>query len=109
MEEYERADDDDKPDKPTKPARQSVMVEDITTEALARKLAFNRRGLLMARDEGSAWVASLGQYKNGRGADRQFFMSALYGAPIMQERKGDPDNPIRVPDPFLAVVGNMTP
>jgi hypothetical protein len=93
------------------PALESAVLEDCTVEAVAAHLALNPRGLLVSRDEGSAWVASLGQYKSGgRGADRQFWLSALYGKPIRVDRKGNPDLvPVRIPHPFLSLIGNMPP
>ena len=58
---------------------------------------------------GSAWVGSLNQYRNGKGTDRQFFLSALYGTPIRVDRMKDRDRPMSIRHPFLAIIGNMTP
>jgi hypothetical protein len=110
MEAYNRAPKDEKPPRPTRPVIESAMLDDTTTEAVAPHLANNPRGLLVSRDEGSAWVASLNQYKNGRGSDRQFWLSALFGKPVRVDRKGNPDlEPIRIPHPFLSVLGNLPP
>ena len=107
---YESADEDKKPEKPIKPIRQTAVVEDITAEALALQLTKNPRGLLVSRDEGSAWVKSFGQYKGGQGTDKQLFMSALFGTPIKVDRKGNADQPpIFISEPFLSVVGNLPP
>jgi hypothetical protein len=58
-----------KPPKPKKPVLESVVIENATVEALAPLLAINPRGLLVARDELSAWVGSFDQYRSGgRGA-----------------------------------------
>jgi hypothetical protein len=87
-----------------------VAVDDTTVEALAPILRENPRGIVMVRDELTAWVAGLNQYKNGKGADRQFFLSAWSGSPVMVDRKGHPGRaPIHVPRPFLSVVGALTP
>lgn len=95
---------------PVKPVLESAVLEDCTVEAVAPHLAINPRGLLVSRDEGSAWVASLGQYKNGKGSDRQFWLSALFGKPVRVDRKGNADLiPVRVPFPFLSFVGGMPP
>jgi hypothetical protein len=64
----------------------------------------------LSRDEGSAWVASLNQYKGGKGSDRQVYLAALFGKPIRTDRKTNPGLvPIRVPHPFLSVSGNIPP
>ncbi len=105
-----RAPKGDKPVRPARPVLRSAVLDDTTAEAVAPHLAANPRGLLVSRDEGSAWVAGLNQYKNGKGSDRQFWLSALFGKPVRVDRKGHADmEPIRVPHPFLAVVGNLTP
>ena len=110
MDAYESAGKDTKPTKPIQPTAQTALVEDATTEALVQLLAQNPRGLLQVRDEGSAWVKSFGQYKGGRGADREFYMSALFGSPIKVNRKGSSDlAPIYASEPFLSVVGNLPP
>jgi hypothetical protein len=99
-----------KPPAPVKPALESAVLEDCTVEAIAPILNRSPRGILVARDEGSAWVTSLNQYKSGRGSDRQFWLSALYNKPVRVDRKGHPDLvPIRVPHPFVSFVGGMPP
>jgi hypothetical protein len=99
-----------KPPLPVKPALESAVLDDCTVEAIAPHLAASERGILVSRDEGSAWVASLGQYKSGRGSDRQFWLSALFNKSVRVDRKGNPDMvPIRVPHPFLSFIGGMPP
>jgi hypothetical protein len=110
MEEYKNAPNGEKPPRPEMPSIQSAVVSDTTREALVSQLMLNPRGLLMTLDEGSALVASLNQYKNGRGDDRQFYLSALFGKTIRSDRKNNPNGePLRVPDPFLSVIGNIPP
>ena len=110
MEAYADAKKGEKPPKPAKPALESAVLDDATVEATASHLALNPRGLLVVRDEGSAWVASLNQYKNGRGSDRQFWLSALFGKPVQVDRKGNPDlEPLRIKHPFLGLIGNVPP
>ena len=72
-------------------------------------LAINPRGLLVARDELSGWVASFDQYKpGGRGNDRQFWLSALFGYPIRVDRKTNRSlEPIRILEPFISVLGGI--
>lgn len=83
---------------------------DVTVEQLGRLLAANPRGLLMVRDELSAWVKSMNQYRQGKGADRQFYLSVWGGSPVKVDRvgTGDPTS-ITVPHPCLSVVGCIPP
>jgi hypothetical protein len=63
------------------------VVEDTTVEALAAALEDNPRGVLLARDELSAFVRGMDQYKNHRGSDRQFYLSAWSNSPVSVDRK----------------------
>jgi hypothetical protein len=80
---------------------------DTTVEALAVLLRDHPRGLLVINDEITAWINSLNQYKNGKGSDREFYLSAWNGSDIAVDRKGDP--PLLVRRPFLSVIGTTTP
>ena len=83
---------------------------DVTVEQLARLLAANPRGLLLVRDELSAWVKSMNQYRQGKGADRQFYLSVWGGAPVKVDRVGaGTPTSITVPHPCLSVVGCIPP
>jgi hypothetical protein len=109
MDAYEKAAAAAKPPRPTKPALRSLVLDDTTVEANAAHLARNPRGLLIARDELTAWMAAMNQYRQGKGSDRQFYLSALHGTTVRVDRKGDHDRPIRVPQPCLSIVGNIPP
>ena len=63
--------------------------------------------MLIIRDELSAWIKSFNQYKGGKGADKQFFLSAWSGEPLAVDRQGK--DPVLVPHPFLSVVGCIPP
>ena len=95
------------PTPPSKPILQRVTTGDATTESLAPILRDNPRGLLMGHDELAGWVRSLNQYKGGKGADRQFYLSVWAGQPLIIDRKGK--EPIIVPHPFLNVMGGIQP
>src|SRR5205823_5783661 len=64
------------------------------------------RGLLIIRDELSAWVKSLNQYRGGKGSDKQFYLSAWNSAAIAVDRQG---KTTLIDHPFLAVVGCIPP
>src|SRR5258708_24815883 len=56
----------DRPEEPEPPIWQRVWCSDTTIEALADRLSAAPRGLLVARDEWSGWLASFDQYKGGK-------------------------------------------
>lgn len=91
------------------PPLRRLLVDDATTERLTVLLAENPRGLLMAADELTAWIAGMNQYKSG-GNDRQFYLKVYTGASITRDRTSQEDGlPIIVPHPFLTVCGAITP
>ncbi len=96
-----------KPAEPEEPPMRRLYTADATVEALAELIEQNPRGIMLIRDELTAWVKSLNQYKSGRGADRQFFLSCWSNAPAPVDRKGK--KPIFLPRPFLSVCGCIPP
>jgi hypothetical protein len=109
---YEKAkksSDGEPPEKPKKPALQRLYASDTTVEALAPILLANPQGITIIRDELTAWVASMNQYRSGRGADRQFFLAAWAGEPLCVDRKGGGGAPVIVPHPLLSVIGCLPP
>lgn len=67
---------------PKKPAKQRLMVEDVTVEALSDILKDNPRGVLCLKDELTGWFASMDAYKGGsKGAsmDRAHWLEAYNG------------------------------
>jgi hypothetical protein len=95
-------------EKPAPPIMEQVFTTDTTVEALATLLKQNPRGLIVIRDELSGWVRGMDQYKNGKGADRQMWLSSWSGAPIVVNRKNLTE-PIFAPNPFICVVGCLPP
>ncbi len=88
------------------PVPQQHVTTDTTVEALADVLRANPR-LLVYRDELTGLVASLNQYKGGKGADKQFWLSAWSSQDYTVNRKGQ--DPLRIARPFLSVIGNIPP
>jgi hypothetical protein len=113
IEEIDDTHEFDLPTEPVPPIRPTLgrcVVDDATTESLAVILSENPRGLLLAKDELTALMGSLNQYKSGKGTDRQFFLSSWSGASIVVDRKGTVGRePFRVPHPHLGIVGGMPP
>lgn len=90
------------------PIHHHLTLDDATREAFAKHLAENPRGVILVKDELVSWVAALNAYRQGKGDDKQFWMSLNTGSLIKVTRKGSPE-PIYVPHPFAAVVGCLPP
>jgi hypothetical protein len=97
------------PPEPRKPVAERNHVNDTTVEALTVILKENPRGLLLERDELVGWVKAMDQYKSGgKGAERQFWLSAWSNRPVSVDRKGQPE-PLSVLRPFVSVIGSIQP
>jgi hypothetical protein len=97
------------PPPPEEPVMERTVVEDTTTEALAAVLEGTPRGVAVMRDELSAWIRSMDQYKaGGKGADRQFYLAAWSGSYASVDRKGRQE-PLILQRPFLDVFGAIQP
>jgi hypothetical protein len=97
------------PPEPERPRMERTSVEDTTVEALGVLLEENPRGLLATRDELSGWVRSMDQYKQGgKGADRQFYLSAWSSSHVAVDRKSR-DEPLIIQRPFVGVFGAIQP
>lgn len=80
-------DPDDEPEEPKAP--RNYIVSDITQEALAETQANQPdHGILVYRDELSGLFGAMGQYKGGKGDDRQKMLELYGGSPIDVTRKG---------------------
>jgi hypothetical protein len=98
------------PPRPTEPVRPERFVAvDATVESLGPLLEANPRGLLMPQDEGVAWVRGMGQYKGGRGNDRQFWLKAWSGKSHMSDRVSHGLVPISIARPFVNVICCLPP
>jgi hypothetical protein len=99
------------PDKPAKPRLSRQTVDDATAESLAPILKENPRGVVMVADELIGWVGRMNCYREGgKGADRQFWLSAWSGKTTTIDRKKTHDlGPIRIHKPFIGVIGGLTP
>jgi hypothetical protein len=101
----------ERPAEPQRPVLERRTVNDATVEAILPIMAENPRGVTLARDELAGFVGSINEYKrSGRGADQQFYLSAWSGDDVTVDRKAERDRgPLRVRQPFLAIVGGLTP
>jgi hypothetical protein len=92
-----------------------VIVSDATVEALALELRDAMgEAVVCQQDELSALIAGFNRYRQGKGADRQFYTSTWSGQDISISRttldsgRRQRDS-IFVPDPFLSIVGGIQP
>ena len=86
------------------PSPPQLFTTDATLEALIVLLAQNPRGVALIQDELSGWVRSMNQYRGGRGADRQRWLSFWNGAPVIVNRKSG-QQPIVLENPLVCVAG----
>ncbi len=61
--------------KPQEPQQELAFVSDATLESLRDVLTIRPRGILFWQDELRGWLESFGQYKGGKGNDRQAWLS----------------------------------
>lgn len=104
----------DAPKKPDRPALTQLVIDKFTVEALVRINADNPRGVCLAADELAALVTGLGQYKGGKGDDRQVMLSLWAGAEAETNRVKDKDKdacglPLYIAHPFCGVAGMIQP
>jgi hypothetical protein len=95
---------------PDRPRCEQFEIDDITTEAVIRTMAENPRGLMMPQHELSGLMDSFGQYKAGKGNDRQYYNKFYDGDRVKKNRdKYENNEPLYVPYPFMPIVGSMPP
>jgi hypothetical protein len=96
------------PGQPPRPQR--IDVDDITMECLPLTLEDNPRGLIMPRDELSALVLGMNQFKGGKGYDRTVALKIWSGDTITKDRVNHVARmPVRCHHPCLTIVGGLTP
>ncbi len=98
------------PEKPTRPPYRRFIVSDVTVEALADRLSDNPRGLLLSRDELTAWLRGFDAYRAGsRGGDAAKWIE-LHGArTLIVDRKSGDLTTIYVPLAAASVIGGIQP
>ena len=89
------------------PPLAALLVDDITIEALATRLADNPKGLLLYRDELAGWLRSMNAYRGGRGGDEARWLSLYDGDQIKVDRKTGDQQTLVVPRPAVSLVGTV--
>src|SRR5262249_12505842 len=96
-------------EEPEKPIQGRLYASDVTVPALAPILLENPKGLLVYRDELSAWLNSFDEYKSRSGSDLPNWLSMFRAEPITLDRKtGEPWH-IRVPLAAVSITGGIQP
>ncbi len=91
---------------PEPPVKPRCVINDPTTEAVARLQSRHPRGLLFVRDELAGWVQSFGRY-NGAG-DRAFWIECHGGRAYTVDRIKSAE-PISIKHLSTSVTGGMQP
>lgn len=90
------------------PGDRLVALGNTTIEAAGKACADNPAGILLARDELSAWVLSMGRYAAGGGAgERAEWLEAWNGEPGKITRKGAPT--LHLANWGVSVAGGIQP
>ena len=91
-------------DQPFVPSQ--IVVADATMEALADVVSGTPRGVILWRDELTAWLANLGRYSGG--TDRAHWLEAWAATGITVNRRSR-SQPLHLPKFPVSVVGSIQP
>jgi len=100
---------DEAGDEPEMPCIERLVVNDVTMEGLTKILEDSPLGVLLHRDELSAWFASFDQYRSTKGADESNWLSLFNASEVVHDRKSSHGKPIAVPRAFVCVTGTIQP
>ncbi|MGC4107023.1 MAG: DUF3987 domain-containing protein [Thermomicrobiales bacterium] len=92
--------------KPTPPSMRHAYSTDATIEAIAAMLQ-TTYGLSLQHDELVSFIRAMDQYRSGKGADKQKFLSFWAGTPAKVDRRTG--EPIYIRHPVVSVVGGIQP
>ncbi|MBJ3783858.1 DUF3987 domain-containing protein [Devosia sediminis] len=91
------------------PRQERTRIEDVTVEAAQQVLADNEQGLLLIRDELSAWFGSMEKYGSSKASasDRGFWLQAFNGGSYAVNRVGR--GAALVPNLSVSLLGGIQP
>ncbi len=95
--------------KPKEPICNRLYCGDTTVEALAVLLERQPRGLLLYRDELTAWFKSFDKFTNAKGADVAQWLEMNRAKQLIVDRKTAQRPTIFVPRAFLSITGGIQP
>jgi len=88
-----------------KPNCVKYILTDFTPEKLAETLQYNKKGVLIFKDELIGWINSFDQYK--KGGDQQKYLEFFNGDSLTVDRVSKP--PIRVEKTNVNILGGLQP
>jgi hypothetical protein len=95
---------------PPRPKPRRIEIDDCTMEVIPLILADNERGLIMIRDEMSAFLLGMNQFKRGKGNDRSNALKIWSNDKIVKDRVAyENHEPIRCYHPTLTIIGGIVP
>ncbi|WEJ32182.1 DUF3987 domain-containing protein [Devosia sp. SD17-2] len=108
MADWERMDKAQKAATPP-PRQERTRIEDVTVEAAQQVLTDNEQGLLLIRDELSAWFGSMEKYGSSKASasDRGFWLQAFNGGSYAVNRVGR--GAALVPNLSVSLLGGIQP
>jgi hypothetical protein len=101
--EYNALSDTDK-EKTKKPQFQQVMVSDFTIEALHNVLSFNKKGVLLYKDELHGFFKDMNKYKKS-GGDEEFFLESFNNGSHTINRKTQ--DTVLLSNIFINIIGTI--
>lgn len=104
-----KEDGSDPGDAPEPPVLKRVVCSDITIEKLAQILEDNPRGVLVARDELAAWLASFTRYKSSGGTDLPNWLEMHRAGTVILDRKTGDRPQLFIPQAAVSVTGSIQP
>ncbi|MBL8815194.1 MAG: DUF3987 domain-containing protein [Planctomyces sp.] len=108
---WEKTREGEEPQQPDRPLRRRCVVQDSTIEALAPILKENPRGVLLARDELSGWLAGFDKYSNKASASSEVpkWLEIYNCESITIDRKTGDDRFTFVKEPSVSICGGIQP
>jgi uncharacterized protein DUF3987 len=94
--------------KPEPPVLLTCQMDDLTIDVLADRLAMNRRGVLVSKDELSHFFASFDQYRNVKGSDVTRWLSLHTGIRFALDRRTGARSH-RIWQPRVSICGGVQP
>lgn len=90
---------------PEMPQRPRLVITDVSIERCAALVAGNPKGVMLFRDEASAWLAN---FERRGGSDRPFWLEAFGARPYVVDRQKSPD-PIKIDHLSISILATIQP
>lgn len=88
-----------------KPKNSNFILKDFTPKKLNESLQYNKKGVLIFKDELIGWIKSFNRYR--KGADQQMYLELFNGDSLNIDRVSK--NPIRIENPNVNIIGGIQP